>query len=299
MVRMTPAISIHVQPQEVAVAVGEDKTIEFYTLNNLPSPVDITLMRSDLFDATPHIFQLDNQTRSANIVITGLQITSHSVLEIEECNLTNPIGECPFNNIESAFVTVKVIHSKLLSIGVVLTGWIYFFAWSISFYPQIILNFTRKSVVGLNFDFLLLNIIGFICYAVYNVLMYFDPYIQEIYEHNHPHSLIPVLFNDVVFATHALLACLITAFQCFLYERGDQRISYTCWGLATVFGLFAGVMLMLTIMGIMNALHHIMGLSYIKMAVTMCKYFPQVKACYEKKIKLKFKVKSFRKVRQN
>jgi cystinosin len=25
-----------------------------------------------------------------------------------------------------------------------ITGWIYFFAWSISFYPQIILNYQRK-----------------------------------------------------------------------------------------------------------------------------------------------------------
>ncbi|EFO13524.1 hypothetical protein LOAG_15005, partial [Loa loa] len=72
----------------------------------------------------------------------------------------------------------KVVHSKFLSIGIIITGWIYFVAWSISFYPQIILNFTRKSVVGLNFDFLLLNIIGFMCYATYNILMYFNPYIQ-------------------------------------------------------------------------------------------------------------------------
>lgn len=26
-----------------------------------------------------------------------------------------------------------------------ITGWIYFFAWSISFYPQIFLNYSRKS----------------------------------------------------------------------------------------------------------------------------------------------------------
>ncbi len=25
-----------------------------------------------------------------------------------------------------------------------ITGWIYFFAWSISFYPQIFLNYNRK-----------------------------------------------------------------------------------------------------------------------------------------------------------
>lgn len=70
--------------------------ITLYFSDDVPSPVDITLMRSDFFDGTPHIFQLDNQTRSANIVVTGLQITSHSILEIEECNCTNPVGKCPF-----------------------------------------------------------------------------------------------------------------------------------------------------------------------------------------------------------
>lgn len=39
-------------------------------------------------------------------------------------------------------------------------GWIYFVAWSISFYPQAIENFRRKSVIGLNFDFLALNLTG-------------------------------------------------------------------------------------------------------------------------------------------
>eukprot|EP00045_Choanoeca_perplexa_P004144 m.35710 g.35710 ORF g.35710 m.35710 type:complete len:187 (-) comp12420_c0_seq4:633-1193(-) len=32
-------------------------------------------------------------------------------------------------------------------------GGIYFMAWSLSFYPQAILNYTRKSVVGLSFDY--------------------------------------------------------------------------------------------------------------------------------------------------
>ncbi|EFO13607.1 hypothetical protein LOAG_14920, partial [Loa loa] len=98
----------------------------------------------------------------------------------------------------------------------------------------------------------------------------------ELYGQSHPHSLIPVLLNDVVFATHAVFACAITALQCFIYERGNQRISYTCWSIATLFALIVGIMLILTIIGIMNPLQYIMGLSYIKMSVTMCKYFPQV-----------------------
>ena len=32
-------------------------------------------------------------------------------------------------------------------------GWTYFIAWSVSFYGQVIENYRRKSVSGLNFDF--------------------------------------------------------------------------------------------------------------------------------------------------
>ena len=49
-------------------------------------------------------------------------------------------------------------------------GWIYFLAWSLSFYPQIYYNWTRKSVVGLNFDYIFFNITGFIGCVVVRML---------------------------------------------------------------------------------------------------------------------------------
>ena len=54
----------------------------------------------------------------------------------------------------------------LVSINVAF-GWIYFVAWSLSFYPQVVENWRRKSVIGLNFDYLALNITGFIGYVTY------------------------------------------------------------------------------------------------------------------------------------
>lgn len=47
-----------------------------------------------------------------------------------------------------------------------LIGWVYFLAWSASFYPQAILNQRRKSVQGLSMDFIHLNVLGFLCYTV-------------------------------------------------------------------------------------------------------------------------------------
>ncbi|VDK22453.1 unnamed protein product [Anisakis simplex] len=141
---------------------------------------------------------------------------------------------------------------------------------------KVSLLLTIFSVVGLNFDFLVLNIIGFTCYTFYNVLMYFDMNVQDIYERTHPHTHIPVLLNDVVFAVHALFACIVTALQCFFYERGGQRVSYTCSGISSAFILFAVISFILSMTDVINTLQFIMFLSYVKMAVTLCKYFPQV-----------------------
>jgi len=51
-------------------------------------------------------------------------------------------------------------------------GWSYFFAWSISFYPQLFLNHSRNSAKGLSTDFLFYNLLGFSCYSVYNVRIF-------------------------------------------------------------------------------------------------------------------------------
>lgn len=38
-------------------------------------------------------------------------------------------------------------------------GWTSFSAWSASFWPQLLSNHRRRSVEGLSFDFLLLNLV--------------------------------------------------------------------------------------------------------------------------------------------
>lgn len=46
--------------------------------------------------------------------------------------------------------------AKLGQMGFIIStsvGWTYFLAWSVSFYPQVWLNWKRKSVVGLSFDY--------------------------------------------------------------------------------------------------------------------------------------------------
>lgn len=99
-------------------------------------------------------------------------------------------------------------------------GWCYFAAWSLSFYPQVYLNWKRLSVVGLSLDFVLFNFLvrccciaccggrssslascsvsclamftiplmimqGFLCYAVYNCALFWEPHARAQYRATH------------------------------------------------------------------------------------------------------------------
>lgn len=123
---------------------------------------------------------------------------------------------------KSAYTSVDIYRSSNLNYIIQLVGWIYFFAWSISFYFQVILNYKRKSVVGLNFDFLCLNLLGFACYSIFNFTLLFIHSVQQEYYKKYAYTRIPVEYNDLFFAVHALLITLVTIIQCFIYEVSKQ-----------------------------------------------------------------------------
>ncbi|KAL0816512.1 hypothetical protein Bca101_072956 [Brassica carinata] len=85
---------------------------------------------------------------------------------------------------------------------------------------ELILNFRRKSVVGLNFDFVLLNLTKHSSYMIYNVCLYFSPIIQKQYfdTYGDQEVMIPVAANDVAFSIHAVVLTALTLFQIFIYE---------------------------------------------------------------------------------
>lgn len=93
-------------------------------------------------------------------------------------------------------------------------GWIYTTCWSLSFYPQPILNFRRSSTSGCTIDFPTVNILGFVAYFISNAAFLYSPRIREEYGIRH-HGLEPtVKFNDLAFAAHAVVlsALLLTQF---------------------------------------------------------------------------------------
>lgn len=107
-------------------------------------------------------------------------------------------------------------------------GWVYFSAWSVSFWPQILVNWHRKSVVGLSFDYAALNLLGFSCYSAYNVALFYNPTVRAQYAAQHKGNTPGVKLNDVLFSLHAAVVTLLLIVQIFIYERGNQRVSILC-----------------------------------------------------------------------
>ncbi|XXG88419.1 hypothetical protein AAC387_Pa12g0628 [Persea americana] len=72
-------------------------------------------------------------------------------------------------------------NSVPLEITYQVLGWLAFFNWTLCFYPQLILNYTKKSVVGLNFNFVVLSLTKHSSYLVYNAALFFSPVIRRQY----------------------------------------------------------------------------------------------------------------------
>ncbi|XP_036378368.1 cystinosin [Megalops cyprinoides] len=179
-------------------------------------------------------------------------------------------------------IRFMVVRSNILEIINQIIGWIYFLAWSISFYPQAYENWKRKSVVGLNFDYLALNLTGFIAYSVFNVGLFWVPYLKEEFLRKYPNGVNPVDANDVFFSLHALVLTLVYVCQCVMYERGEQKVSKIAIALLIIGWMFALVTLFVAVANKITWLEYIYYFSYIKLGVTLVKYIPQAYMNYQR-----------------
>jgi cystinosin len=106
-----------------------------------------------------------------------------------------------------------MMAASFLEIVSLLFGWVYTLCWSLSFYPQPILNVRRKSTSGTTIDFPAINVLGFIAYFISNVSFAYSPQIRREYAARN-HGLTPtVQLNDVAFAAHAVLITGLTLSQ--------------------------------------------------------------------------------------
>lgn len=125
--------------------------------------------------------------------------------------------------------------------------------WSASFYPQPIDNFRRRSTTGLAIDYYTANVLGFACYTVYTTTFFYSPAIRRQYASRHPLSEEPtVRFNDVAFAVHSIILCILTYLQfwpsiCGLkvsrHQMASRSVKGILWGCVALVGVVICVVL--------------------------------------------------------
>lgn len=160
-------------------------------------------------------------------------------------------------------------------------GYIYFICWSVSFYPQVISNYKRKTTHGLSADFCALNVIGFACYTAYNSCIFWSPVIRELYRKRYG-SDPTVQSNDVAFAIHALILSSITLAQ-IAYYRGSERPSKIIMTVIVLILLFCAGYPVLVYYEMFSWLDYIYALSFVKIGISLIKYMPQVVLNYRRK----------------
>ncbi|KAM0940247.1 putative lysosomal cystine transporter [Dioscorea sansibarensis] len=166
-------------------------------------------------------------------------------------------------------------NSMEMEIAYQVLGWLAFFSWSFSFYPQVILNFRRKSVVGLNFDFLVLNMTKHSSYLIYNAGLFFSKAIQRQYHNKYGHDqMIPVAPSDVAFSTHAVTLTLLTLFQVLIYDRGNQKVSKTCISITSIIW-FSALVCLIVAWPKHSWLWLVSVFNTIQVVMTAIKYTPQ------------------------
>ncbi|PON44044.1 Lysosomal cystine transporter [Parasponia andersonii] len=174
-------------------------------------------------------------------------------------------------------------NSIPLEITYQILGWIAFFCWSIALYPQIILNFRRKSVVGFNFDFAVLNLTKHSSYLIYNATLYFSSAVQKQYFEKYGFSqMIPVAANDVAFSIHVVLLTIFLLFQIAIYDRGDQKISKISFVIVALVWSVAGVCFLIAL-PTHSWLWLISVFNLIQVCMTAIKYTPQAFMNFKRK----------------
>ena len=92
----------------------------------------------------------------------------------------------------------------------------------------------------------------------------------------HPRGVNPVLLNDVLFAFHAVTITLVTIVQCLAYKQMRHRISLPVIGILTILIAFLVISGTVCAASKLSRLDFIYYFSYVKLAITIMKYVPQV-----------------------
>lgn len=232
-----------------------------------------------VFDFAPNVpIELSGQPMEAGL-------TSMKVAKIEKDGKVNETDLRP--------IRLRTFRAQWIYILDQVIGWLYFVLWSVSFYPQVIMNYRRQSVVGFNMDFLGYDLAGFISFTMYNCLIFWSPAVFSLYLSVYPGASNPIQINDVFFCLHAVFIQMINSYQCLTYERAGQGLSKLCKGILVAVTLAVLVEVIIAGTKSVESIGWFQVLtfaSYIKVGSSVIKYMPQVYLNWKRKCTLGFAI---------
>ncbi|KAF5298134.1 hypothetical protein FQA39_LY02558 [Lamprigera yunnana] len=267
--------NIQILPKNILLTINETVIVSAIIRNSTTIPCKITFIVDEpsVAKLDPHFHIFKNAVEVKNITIRGIGEGRTEVTTSSEQNMDLKISD----------FTINVCRIKNLDWVSKICGWIFILSWGSSFYPQLYINFRRKSVIGLNFDYLALNLVGYLSFSAYILSLFFNSEIQGEYWKEHPLGLIPVKLNDVVYNLHGMWAILLTIFQCSVYERGNQKVSTTVKTVIYFIATVYGILTVLQKYSILRRLDVLYACSYVKLAITLLKYIPQAYMNFKRK----------------
>ena len=267
-----PTLKVIIIEREVVFQINNNANITVAIQGNVTEKTTLSFYAIKTFSLINNLSSITIDPGEVNTTKIVTLVPKH----VGHCTLYLKATPSNMADVSQAFTVLDISHSKLIDTVSDVVGWIYFLAWSVSFYPQVYLNWKRKSVIGLHFDFLALNTLGFLLYSLFNIGLYWVPFIIEEYFEKHKFGLNPVQLNDVIFSIHAFLACAIQVIQCMIYEKGSQRVSKTARIIIGILFIIIVISLISSVAKALLWLNFLNILSYIKLFITLIKYIPQV-----------------------
>lgn len=169
-------------------------------------------------------------------------------------------------------------------------GWSYAISWGISFYPTLYLNYSLKNADSISLDYLVLNIMGYLCYSISVYLQLYNPTVRHQYQLYFSNRL-PLLSNaDLFYSIHGLTLLTILCSQVFygnrIWEFRNERKSYKLHTLSKMILLFIILFVIFSWKfgdPTFSFLNFAMNLAYFKIIMSLIKYIPQVLHNYRRK----------------
>lgn len=269
-----------VSTKDIIFEVGSGASVSLVPREPVPEDAEVSISfdNNDIID-TFGSFKLEKgSSRTIFIPVHAKTVAGRCVMSFHTKSKAAFL-----QNLYKIRMNIKVVHHIWFGYLSVFLGWGYFLMWGLVYYPQVYQNWRRRSVVGLSFDYLSLNLTGHFCFMLFNLAMYYNNNVQKDYHKLHPRGELPVKEQDVYFSVHAVTMNLVLVLQCLTLERGDQRIGVSMGILLC--GLWISITsgLVTALVEKVRWLTYLYYLSYIKVGTTPVKYAPQVYLNFSRK----------------